>query len=368
MSIPNNAQIPICDLHCDTAAEILAGNNLTSDRPQVNLPRLKQAKVGIQIFACFISSTIPPNLRFQHALKMISALKNELCHYPDSIDICTDSQQLQAALAAGKIAAILAVENGEAIENDLTNLHQLYDLGVRCMTIIHSHSSQWAISSTDSQPAFNGLSSFGEDVIREMNALGMIIDISHAHPLTVSRVLSISQHPIIASHSCAAALCPIPRNLTDEQIQDLAAAGGMVGINFFPGFLDYAYYQLMVERGGDLFASFDELEKQAGNDPIALAECMHRYSQQFQRMMADQQVTADRIIEHIQHIIQLVGADHVGFGSDFDGVPATPIGIPNCLGFQLLRQKFAAAHYPMPTIEKICYKNFLRIFESVCHS
>lgn len=368
MPEPDIAGPPICDLHCDTAAEILAGNSLKSNIPQVNLPGLLEARIGIQIFACFVSSTIPPNLRFQHALKMIAALKNELRQYPESIDICTNSQQLRAALAAGKIAAILAVENGEAIEHDLAKLHQLYDLGVRCLTIIHSHSSQWAISSTDRQPAFNGLSSFGEEVIRAMDALGMIIDISHAHPLTVARVLSLSRHPIIASHSGAAALCPIPRNLTDEQIQALAASGGMVGINFFPGFLDYVYYQRMLERGGDLFASFDEMEKQAGDDPIALANCMHQYSQRFQQMMADRQVAADRIIEHIDHIIQLVGADHVGFGSDFDGVPATPAGISDCRGFESLRQKLRGANYPAATMEKICYQNFLRIFETVCHS
>lgn len=358
----------ICDLHCDTAAEILAGNGLNSQIPQVNLPGLQQANVGIQIFACFVSSTIPPNLRFQHALNMIAALKNELQRFPESIAICTNSQQLRATLAAGKIAAILAVENGEAIENDLAKLHQLYDLGVRCMTIIHSHSSHWAISSTDNQPAFHGLTAFGEQVIHEMDALGMIIDISHAHPLTVSRVLSLSRNPIIASHSCAAALCPIPRNLTDDQIRSLAANGGMVGINFFPGFLDYSYHQLMVARGGDLFAAFDAMEKQAGNDPLALANGMHRYSQQFQQMMADRQIVADRIIDHIDHIIQLVGADHVGFGSDFDGVPATPAGVANCLGFQLLRQKLGATNYPLSAIEKICYQNFVRIFETVCRA
>jgi len=358
--------LPICDLHCDTALEIFAEKKLTDSSCQVNLENMNKANVGIQIFACFVSSNIPQKSRFELALRMIDSFKKELLRYPEKITLCTSTEQVEQAMASGKIAAILAIENGMAIESDLDKLMRLYEQGVRCMTIIHATSGDWAISSTDKSPAFNGLTQFGEQVIKEMNRLGIIIDISHAHKITVDRIIAINEHPIIATHSCAATICPIGRNLTDDQIKQIAEIGGMIGVNFFPGFLDANYKQLFEKRCGNLFAKLDEYEKEAGTDPKAISNAFFRFNAEFKKSMSDITVPIERVIEHIDYIINLVGENYVGFGSDFDGVPDLPQGLENCSGFNLIRSKLIEKDYSEQRMKKICFENFLRTFKSVC--
>ncbi len=358
--------IPICDLHCDTPGEILAGKKLLDRSCEVNLPDMLSGNVAIQIFANYLSPNIPGDRRFATISKMITTFKQELAAYPEQIGLCTSSIEIKRCLSQGKIAAILSIENGMAIESDLDKLQQFYDAGVRCLTIIHSVSSDWAISCNDRSPAFDGLTPFGEQVIKKMNQLGMVIDISHAHETTVEKVLKISSLPVIASHSCAAALCPIPRNLTDAQLEKIASRGGMVGINFFPAFLDYDYYQKSLSRCGDIFDKLDEMEKQAGADAAALSRIFAAFRAEFKEKMADTRIPLARIFDHIDHIVKLVGEDHVGFGSDFDGVAALPEKMESCAAFALMKQEFAARNYSKQAIEKICYKNFLTLFEQVC--
>ncbi len=362
----NNTTIPICDLHCDTAFEIFAGKKLNQATTQVNLNCLKNAHVGIQLFACYVSSNVPAHSRFNFTIQMIDAFKKEVQNYPGAITICRSPDDIKLALSENKIAAVLTVENGMAIENDLRKLQALYDAGVRCMTITHSQSSNWALSSTDQAPAFDGLTEFGESVIRRMNELGMIIDVSHVHQLAVDKILEISKHPVIASHSCAAALCPSGRNLTDRQIKRIAKNGGMVGINFFPAFLDRSYNQEFTKRSGDIFQRLDDIEIQAGDDPALISEAYVQFHQEIKNLMRSFQVPVDSIIQHIDHIIELVGDSSVGFGSDFEGVPTFPEGIDNCSGFNLIRSKIEERNYSRETVEKIFYQNFMRVFRSVC--
>ncbi len=363
--MPDLSRIPVCDMHCDTAFEILAGKSLVTNDCQVNLPAMKEANVKIQVFACYISPMTSKGSRFPMLMDMITAFKKEIDQHSDQIVLCTTSQQIESAMAEGRIAAILALENGMAIENNVYNLQTIFEAGVRLVTIIHAASSDWAISSNDKNPAFDGLNEDGMKMIEQMNKLGMIVDISHAHEKTVSQVLQISERPIVASHSCAASICPVPRNLTDDQISEIASRGGMIGVNFFPGFLDYDYYQTLLENCGDLFDKLDEMEKEAKGNPQKISVAFKNYRQEFREKMAHKVVSLDAIIDHIEHIRKIAGDDAVGFGSDFDGVPALPRGIDSIANFNELRERMVKRGISGEALEKISYKNFLRVFKNV---
>ncbi|OQX96115.1 hypothetical protein B6I21_01915 [candidate division KSB1 bacterium 4572_119] len=357
--------IPASDFHCDTPYEIFAGKKLTDTSCAVNLDALKKGNVGVQVFACYLSPNIPEKSRFELINNMINAFKRELKFYPDEIELCLSVHDIEKTLKKNKIAAVLAIENGMAIESDLNKLNYFYEAGVRLLTVIHSVSSDWAISSNDTDPAFDGLTPFGEQVITEMNRLGMIIDISHSHEKTVEKILDVSKAPVIASHSCASAICQTPRNLNDDQIKRISSQGGLIGVNFFPGFLDQKYSQLFTERCGDIFDTLDEIETEAGGYVKIVSQAYSDLANEVQEKMADIRVPAEKVVEHLKHFIKIGGIGCVGFGSDFDGVPDLPDNLKTCAGFSYLRNVLLKKGFSIDEIEKICYKNFLRVFENV---
>ena len=358
--------IPVCDLHCDTAFKVFIGKKITDPSLEVNLGCMLQGNIGIQVFACYLSPNVPQHQRFNLTLDMIRTFKREVDQYGERIQICTRSSDIKAAIASKRTAAILAIENGMAIENNPDNLQRFYEEGVRCLTIVHSASSDWAISCNDASPAFDGLTAFGESVVRRLNRLGMIIDISHAHSQTAEKIMALSEQPVIASHSCAAALCDVSRNLTDNQIEAVAQSGGMIGINFFPGFLDFDYYRFFINHCGDLLTRFDQMEQQAGANLEQIAAAFASYRDQANQRMANNTLSSERIIDHIDYIRKLVGEQYVGFGSDFDGVPVMPRGMESCDGFNLLKHQLRQRRFSEDTIANICYRNFLRVFKTVC--
>lgn len=357
--------LPIGDLHCDTAFHLLAGKSLDSPELQVNLPCMKKANIRLQVFAFFLPSAIPQGHRFEIVQRMIDHFEQEVEQHREDIAICRDSQEVAKAQKENKIAAILSVENGMAIENDLKKLETLYQRGIRMMTIIHTRSNEWVISSSDSDPAFDGLTAFGEKVIRTMNDLGMIVDLSHSHDRAVQKVLSVTNSPVIASHSCVHQICPTSRNLTDKLIRGIAGSGGLVGINLYPGFLDFHYNQLLNKRARDLFIELGEGERKAGKDVVEIVNLYARINKKVTALMATDPVPVSRIIDHIQYIRDLVGDDYIAFGSDFDGVPDLPEGILACNGFARIRQAMFDSDFSLSTIKKISMDNFLRVFAQV---
>ena len=356
----------ICDLHCDTVGNILAGSDLKDKTTQVNLPYLQEANVGLQVFACYIPSSVPNGQKLPIVERMLDRFERNVSEYAEEIVICRTAAEARLASQQGKIAAVLAVENGMAIENDLRNLQRLYDRGVRLMTIVHARSSDWVISSNDNAPAFDGLSDFGCDVIAMMNELGMIIDLSHSHDLAVEKILRISKAPVTASHSCARSVCSAARNLPDHLIKGIANSGGVIGLNFFPGFLDADYSRICEERAGSLFAELSKMEDEAGADTIQVTKLFQSFSRRFLETMQDVRVPIDRIVDHAQHIADLVGDDFICFGSDFDGVPDLPEGVNDCRGFAKIIERMANRGAQPKALRKICWDNFLRVFEAVC--
>ena len=358
--------IPICDLHCDTATNLLIGDSLLDPRLQVNLPAMKKAGIGLQVFACYLPPAIPKGKAFAMISDFIARFKEVLTRHEEDLQLCLDREQVMACQKQGKIAALLAVENGNAIEADLGKLEALYRMGVRLMTIVHAESNEWVISSNDARPPFPGLSDFGREVIQAMNDLGMIIDLSHAHDRAVEAVLRISKHPVIASHSCARALCDTARNLPDDLIAGIAAGDGLIGLNIYPGFLDGAFNRLIAEQAGDLFTELGRLERSAGMDLARIGRLFPDFSAKFQTAMAGHSIPLERYYDHILYLSELVGAEFIAFGSDFDGVPLLPQGVKDCSVFGDIRAGLFERDYSRDEVEAICWNNFMRVLGAVC--
>ncbi len=352
-------------MHCDTVGQIQAGFDLTDDVPpgQVTLDRLQRGGVGTQIFACFISSEVPQTEAFRRAVQMIEQIQRYCKDKSDNFRLLDNPSELGRYGTDLKINILIAVENGHAIGNDLRNLERLKDIKVCYMTLTHSKHLSWAASSGESHAPGNGLNKFGTKVINAMNELGMIIDISHVHESTFWDVLKTTKRPVIASHSNTRAICNTPRNLSDDQIRAIARNGGMIGINFFPGFLDQKYAAGLKTHCSDLFGELDRIEIAHMDDPAGKSRALYLFAQELQKRMQEYPVYPARIIDHICHIAGLVGPDHIGFGSDFDGVPALPTGVYGSDIYPTLLQGLRERNFSNEDIEKIAAGNFIRVMQ-----
>jgi len=317
----------------------------------------------LQVFACFEFTDTPIEQRVSTIDTMIDTLEAQFSRNSDSIAICTTAEQARQIIKQDKIAAFIGIENGVAIDDDMANLEHFYNRGVRYMTLTHTSSNDWAISSADTNQAFYGLTDFGRDVVRKMNELGMIIDVSHAAPSTVEEVLKITTDPVIASHSCVYALCPSDRNLTDDQIKAIAKNGGVIGINFFKGYLSKRWLEVddsITNANQELIESLREAYKDDyGQFRRALAPL-------YKDKLAEIKVDVSTVVDHIDYIVKLVGADYVGLGSDFDGVHGLPEGLTDCSMMPNITKELVKRGYSTKDIDKILGGNFMRVFKKVC--
>lgn len=356
----------VVDLHCDTVAEIQAGADIISGHPagHIDLNRLKKGMVGGQVFAVYISSAMPEENAFSECKKLLEII-NDLClDHQSYFQKVWSAGDLEKTMAQGRVAVFPAVENGYAIENKLSNLEKLRSFGIRYMTLTHARNLKWAASSGEEKGNIEGLTVFGKKVIAAMNEMGIIVDLSHVHETTFWAALKESKRPPIASHSDAAALCATPRNLTDDQIKAIADKGGMIGINFFPGFLDKKYLTEQTKRCGDLFDRFGRIERDYWQEPRERAQGMHRLGDELVDRMADIEVGSEAVLRHFRYIIDLVGDDYVGFGSDFDGLPALPYGMSGCDVFPQLIDRMRSEGFSSETIDKISRDNFIRVLKA----
>jgi membrane dipeptidase len=354
---------PIIDLHCDTVVEMQAGRDIVAGNPDghIDLERLRKGGVTAQVFACFVSSEIPAEKAFGHAQSMIGLLHTFCEQHPAEFQLVRTSSDLQHVPGDERIKLLVAVENGHAIQDDLKNLSRLKDRQVAYMTLTHSKNLSWASSSGDLQEKSIGLNAFGKKVIAAMNELGMIIDVSHVHESTFWDVIKLSKKPVIASHSNARVYCDTPRNLSDDQIRAIADNGGLIGINFFPGFLDKAYAEGLKQYCGDLFAELDRIETAYMDDPAGKSQAMQTFSRELRQRMRNYKVPISRITDHIVHIAEIAGTGHIGFGSDFDGIPALPDGVEGSDIYQELINQLKGAGFSEEDVTKIAGGNFLRV-------
>jgi len=358
----------VVDLHSDAAMRMMEGFDFgkRDTSGHMDIPRLREGGVDLQVMACWLATETPIEACRPHVDSMIDSLYAQLERYPDQIELCRTSAEANRIIDQGKIAIFIGIENGVAIANNLNNINHFYDRGVRYLTLTHTASNDWCISSADTAPAFHGLTDFGRDVVRRMNDLGMIIDISHASPETVEEVLKITTDPVIASHSCVRTLCNHDRNLTDEQIKAIAANAGVIGINFYSGYLSSAWNVASDSIFGAHGAEFDSIHALYPDDGARRWQAMLPLINSCTKELEKVGVNVGTVCDHIDYIVKLVGPDYVCFGSDFDGVSGLPLGLEDCSKVPNITAELVKRGYSENDIKKILGGNFMRVFGKVC--
>jgi membrane dipeptidase len=360
----STSSLPVCDLHCDTVLELQGGASFASNPGgHVDIARLKRGHVGLQVFACFTPSLLSPSRAHQEANALVDVLESACRRHPDDVRLVNDAGGVRNAIASGQIAAMRAIESGHAIAGDLGNLEQFRARGVRYLTLTHARHLEWAASSGEDWSQEYGLTGFGEEVIREMNRLGLIVDVSHVHERTFWDVARVARRPFIASHSCAAAICAVGRNLTDDQLRAVAASGGVVGLNFYPGFLDPDYHATVGTALPEMFRQLEEMELKYADDPPGRQAATRELSESILRRVGPPKATIETVVDHLEHLTRVMGDDYVAFGSDFDGVPwsQVPQGVPDCSAFPQILERMAARGFRPESLQKIAWGNFMRV-------
>lgn len=342
------------------------GKNLYG-KTQSDLARFKKGGVDIQMFSIFCDDRYGKGSAFNYANAEIDSLYAIAKRNPDKMEMVSTPQQLQHALLHHKLAAMMGVEGGHMIEDDLDNLDSLARRGVRYMTLTWNNSTSWATSAFDeSRKEFSvspyGLSDFGKKVVRRMNELGMMVDISHVGEKTFWDAIQTTTKPVIASHSSVYAICPVPRNLKDDQIKAVAKNGGVIDINFFSGFIDSTYMrkrQVFFNRHRQEFDSLNALNKPD-------YEVSGYMSKKYPAELNEIRPPFSMVIDHIDYIVKLVGVDYVGLGSDFDGIDSAPLGLDGVQDFPKITQALLKKGYSKKDVEKILGGNFLRVYKANC--
>jgi membrane dipeptidase len=354
----------IVDGHIDTPQRMLDRHDDLSARladGHVDVPRMQEGGLTAAFFAIWVDSRYGPGTAFQRALDLIGAVR-ALADTNPEVELATSAEEVREAAARGHVAALLGVEGGHAIENSLDHLDSLYALGVRYMTLTWNNGNDWAGASMDPRRA-GGLSAFGKDVVRRMNALGMLVDVSHVSDATFRDVLGTTTKPVIASHSACRALAHHPRNLTDQQLRAIARTGGVVGINFYPVFLDDAFrrdYEALRRR---IRPQTDSIRARYRGRPGESAFEVDKFVGEQARGLSVPGI--ERLVEHIDHAVQVMGVDHVGLGSDFDGISVLPAPMKDATSLPLLARALAAHGYSDGDVRKILGENFLRVLTAV---
>src|SRR5229473_2976797 len=355
----------VVDTHDDTTQRFLDGDFDLMPRNasgSIDIPRMKEGGLGAIFFSIWIPSKITGPEAVKHALDQIDAVREQVRKHSKDIVLATTAGEVREVRKQGKIAALMGVEGGHMIAGDLGGRRSFAALGVRYMTLTHSGNDEWADSSTDTA-VHNGLTDFGKDVVREMNRLGMIVDISHVSDKTFYDALAVSQAPLIASHSSCRAICDARRNMTDQMIKDLAAKGGVIQINYHVGFLSQEF--LDADKNPEITKAIAaEVEKRCGDKEGCQLIEGDRVTREYVQQGKLPRVDYTKIIEHIDHAVKLVGAEHVGLGSDFDGANM-PFGMEDATKLPLITEALLRKGYADEDVRKILGENTLRVMTEV---
>jgi len=354
----------VFDAHCDTAMRLVGDEPIDlGDRGEdghLDLPRAQDGGLDAQIFAVWVSPEVPESLATEQAREMIDALREQARRHPNGMEIALKGADVKRIAAEGKLAAVIGIEGGHLIGEDLGALRDFYERGVRCMTLTWMNTNRWADSS-DGEPVHGGLTEFGRSVVREMDRLGMIIDCAHVSEQTLLDVLETTKSPVIVSHSCMRALVDIPRNVSDDALRAVRKNGGVVCVNFFPGFLDNAYHERVAALWTEYRARSAELAPQYGGDR---GKAWHALEEEFEKRIAEiPPVPLSVLIDHIEHAVKIAGVDHVGLGSDFDGISTCPVGLEDVSKLPAVTEELVKRGYSDKDIRKILGGNLLRLVE-----
>ena len=356
----------VVDTHDDTTQRFLDGKFDIAQRHaegSIDLPRMREGGLDAIFFSIWLPSKITGTDAVSRALAQIEAVRDQVRTHPKDLSLATTAAEVRASHQEGKIAALMGVEGGHMINSDLDVLRKFASLGVRYMTLTHSGNDEWADSSTD-KPAHNGLTDFGKDVVREMNRLGVIVDISHVSDKTFYDALEISKAPMIASHSSCRAICDAPRNMTDQMMKDLAAKGGVVQINYHVGFLSQEFRNAEKANPEINKAIGQEVQKRCGDNEACQLLEGDRLTRQYVEQGKLPRVDWTKIIEHIDHAVKVAGVDHVGLGSDFDGANM-PYGMEDASKLPKITDALLKKGYSEGDVKRILGENTLRVMAEV---
>lgn len=356
----------IIDTHADTPQEILdEGYDLADPNSayMISIPKMREGRLGAEFFSIWVDVKWPASDLIHRAVDLIDSVDEQVARHSNELGLAFTAGDIERLHAQKKIAVLMGMEGGHIIQNDLRALDVFYKLGVRYMTLTHTANTEWADSSGD-KPRWNGLTDFGRQVIDRMNRLGMMVDISHVSDKTFYDALATTKAPVIASHSSCRALCNAPRDMTDDMIRALARNGGVMDINFYSGFLDQTYH--------------DAHEEIADRQEAEVAAARQRYDREGKRLtyVEENEIrrryeaglptpSFERIADHIDHAVKAGGVDHVGLGSDFDGVDSIPRGMEDASKLPSLVRELARRGYSEEDLKKILGENLLRVMRQV---
>jgi membrane dipeptidase len=360
-------QAIVVDTHADTTQRLIFDPTFDIGARHrdgnLDIPRMKEGGLDAVFFSIWVPSDVTGLPAVKRTLDQIDAVREAVRTHADTLVLATSGADVRRAAADHKIAALMGIEGGHMIDDNLRLLRNYAALGVRYMTLTHFKNNNFADSSTD-KPAHNGLTAFGKDVVREMNRLGMMVDVSHLSDKAFWDIVNTSTKPVIATHSGCRAIANVPRNLTDDMIVALAKTGGVVNVIFYPEHIEPGYAEKkkrvdaeiasMVQRASEAERG-DAAHKKLARDRVRRDEYLKRLPP----------VSVSRVVDHIDHIVKLVGINHVGIGSDFDGVQAVPVDLKSVADLPNLTTELLRRGYSEADIDKILGSNMLRVMEEV---
>ncbi len=361
----------VFDAHCDTAMRLIGDHKIDLGARRepgrmgghMDLPRMKDGGLDAQIFAAWVDPELPESTYVDRARQMIDAVKEQARLHPDTLAVALSGRDVARIVKEGKIAAVLGIEGGHVIDQSLATLDDFYARGVRCLTLTWMNTNKFADSVNDTT-LWGGLNDFGRSVVREMDRLGMMVDCAHVSDSTFFEVLKVTKNPVLISHSCMRALCDIPRNVSDDELRALKKNGGVICVNYFPGFLDKEYNDKVTKVWDEMRKRMPALvEKYGGDREKAWAELQ---PEMHERTKDVAPVPVSRLIDHIDHAVKVAGVDHVGLGSDFDGINVTPVGLEDVSKLPVITEELKKRGYSDEDVKKILGGNLLRLMEKVC--
>jgi len=364
----------VVDTHADTPQRFLdegydIGSTDPKDTGHISLDKARRGNLGAEFFSIWVDPETNQGRFAKHTFDLIDSVYEQAARHPDRMMMAFSVADIERAHREHKLAALMGIEGGHSIENDMRLLRDYYRLGVRYMTLSWSNTNEWADSSGDIDDPkvqhHNGLTDFGKQVVLEMNRLGMMVDISHVADKTFWDAIATTKAPVIASHSSARALVDVPRNMTDDMLRAVAKNGGVVQVNFFSAFDDADFNKALKAQQKDMAAAqqkyLDDLK--AARKPVSYLDT-DRIEREWMARIPRPPLKS--LIDHIDHIAKVAGVDHVGLGSDFDGVSgATPQGIDSAADLPKITQALLDRGYSAADIKKILGGNLLRVFGEV---
>lgn len=363
----------VIDSHADTTQRLLddnfdMANPPAGDQGNLDFAKAKAGNLGAEFFSIWVE---PKEFEGQYAhrtLALIDSVYQQAAKHSDKMMMAFSPADIERAERQHKLAALLGIEGGHSIENDLHLLRDYYRLGVRYMTLTWSNTNEWADSSGDIDDAsvqhHNGLTEFGKDVVYEMNRLGMMVDVSHVSDKTFYDTLLASRAPVIASHSSSRALVNHPRNMTDDMLREIGRRGGVVMVNYYSAFVDESWRRAYEAQAKERSTAIDTVAQQyKGADPVTRYRATDKVAKQWAAKIPRPPFEA--IIDHIDHVAKVAGVDHTGLGSDFDGTPSMPEGLDSAGDLPKITEGLLKRGYNAAQIRKILGANLMRVFKEV---